>query len=128
MKQSHFLLATAVIAALFGGMTLFLPGKAAETFGLTANVESSIVFRWLGAITLCSAVLNFLVRNDNHSNTLKAVLIFTGAFHALSLIVDLMGISQGVLTLNKLIPGIILHSLIAIGSIFFIMRFKSSSN
>lgn len=128
MKQSHFLLATAVIAALFGGMTLFFPDKAAGTFGLTTNAESSIVFRWLGAITLCSAFLNFLVRNDNNSNTLKAVLIFTGAFHALSLIVDLMGINQGVLTLNKLIPGIILHLLIAMGSIFFIMRFKYSSN
>ncbi len=128
MKQKQFLLATAAIAALFGGMTLFLPDKAAETFGLTANVENSIVFRWLGAITLSSAILNYLVRNDINSNTLKAVLIFTGAFHVLSLIVDLMGISQGVLTISKLIPGIIVHSLITIGSIYFLMKFKSSSN
>ena len=127
MKQNHFFLATAVIATLFGSMTLFLPEKAAETFGLTPHAENAVVLRWLGAISLCSALLNFLVRNDNNSNTLKAVLIFTGAFHALSLMVDIMGISQGVLQLNKLIPGIVIHSLITLGSIFFLMKFKIST-
>jgi len=128
MKQTHFLLVTAIVGTIFGVMTLFFPDKAAETFGLTANGENSIVFGWLGAITLCSAVLFFMVRNDDNSNTLKSVLIFIGAFNALTLIVDIVGISQGVLTINKMIPGIILHSLMTIGSIFFVMRFKSSGN
>ena len=128
MKQTHFLLVTAIVGTVFGLMTLFFPDKAAETFGLTANGENTIVFGWLGAITLCSAVLFFMVRNDNNSNTLKSVLIFIGAFNALTLIVDIVGISQGVLTINKMIPGIILHSLMTIGSIFFLLRFKTSKN
>ena len=128
MKQTHFLLVTAIVGTIFGVMTLFFPDKAAETFGLTANGENSIVFGWLGAITLCSAVLFFMVRNDDNSNTLKSVLIFIGAFNALTLIVDIVGISQGVLTINKMIPGIILHSLMTIGSIFFLLRFKTSKN
>jgi hypothetical protein len=126
MKQSHFLLLTALVGIIFGIMTLFFPDKVAENFGLTPNSEISIVFGWLGAITLCSGVLNFLVRNDNNSHTLKAVLIFTGTFHALSLLVDLSGINHGVLTMNKMMPGMILHSLMAIGSIFFLLKFKSN--
>ncbi|MDH5604778.1 MAG: DUF1129 domain-containing protein [Cyclobacteriaceae bacterium] len=128
MKQAHFLLVTAAIGTVFGVMTLFFPDKAAETFGLTANGENSIVFGWLGAITLCSSVLFFMVRNDKNSNTLKSVIIFIGAFHALTLIVDIVGISQGVLTINKVIPGIILHSLMTIGSIVFVLRFKLSND
>lgn len=128
MKQRQFLIVTAIVGTIFGVMTLFFPDKAAETFGLTANSENSIVFGWLGAITLCSAVLFFMVRNDENSNTLKSVLIFIGAFNALTLIVDIVGISQGVLTINKMIPGIILHSLMTIGSIYFVLKSKSSYN
>jgi hypothetical protein len=117
---------TAIVGTIFGVMTLFFPDKAAETFGLTANGENSIVFGWLGAITLCSAVLFFMVRNDQNSNTLKSVLIFIGAFNALTLIVDIVGIGQGVLSINKMIPGIILHTLMTVGSIYFVLRFKSS--
>lgn len=127
MKQTHFLLVTAIVGTIFGIMTLFFPDKAAETFGLTANSENSIVLGWLGAITLCSAVLFFMVRNDNNSNTLKSVLIFIGAFNSLTLIVDIVGISQGVLIINKMIPGIILHTLMTIGSIYFLIKFRSSS-
>jgi uncharacterized membrane protein HdeD (DUF308 family) len=125
MKQSHFLLVTAIVGTIFGIMTLFFPDKVAENFGLTPNRETSIVFGWLGAITLCSGVLNFMVRNDDNSHTLKAVLIFTGAFHAVSLLVDLFGINHGVLTFDKMLPGIILHSLMTIGSTFYLLKFKS---
>jgi len=44
----------------------------------------------------------------------------------LSLLVDLSGINHGVLTMNKMMPGMILHSLMAIGSIFFLLKFKSN--
>lgn len=126
MKQKHFLIAAAIVGTIFGIMTLFFPDKAAETFGLTSNGENSIVLGWLGAITLCSAVMFFMVRNENNSKALKSILIFIGSFNVLTLIVDIVGISQGVLIINKMIPGIILHSLMTIGSIFFLLRFKSS--
>lgn len=125
MKQSHFLLVTAIVGIIFGIMTLFFPDKVAENFGLSPNSENSIVFGWLGAITLCSGVLNFIVRNDDNSHTLKAVLLFTGTFHALSLLVDLLGVNHGVLMLNKMLPGMILHSLMTIGTVFYLLKFKS---
>lgn len=127
MKQKHFLIVAAIVGTIFGIMTIFFPDEAAETFGLTSNGENSIVLGWLGAITLCSAVMFFMVRNDNNSKTLKSILIFIGSFNVLTLIVDIVGISQGVLTMNKMIPGIILHSLMTIGSIYFLLRFKSST-
>lgn len=128
MKRSTFLLIAAIITTLFGGMMLFLPIKAAESFGLTPNPESSLIFRWLGAIILSSAILNFLVRNHGDTDTLKAVFIFNIALHAITLIVDFVGIGEGILEVSKLVPGLVFHSFICIGSIVYLMRIKPSDN
>jgi hypothetical protein len=128
MNRSTFLLITALIALLFGGMMLLMPEKASETFGMAFNPEIGIVFRWLGVMIVCSGVLNFIVRKDSDNSTLKTVLIFTAAFHGLSLLIDLLGIGQGVLKIENMAPGLIAHSLVAIGSVFYILKFKTAGN
>ena len=128
MNRSIFLLLTAVIALLFGGMMLVAPDKASETFGITFSPEIGIVFRWLGVMIVCSGILNFIVRNDSGTSTLKAVLIFTAAFHALSLLIDFVGIGQGVLKTGNLIPGIVVHSFVAVGSVFYLLKIKTSES
>ena len=70
MKRSLFLIITAIIATLFGGMMLFMPVKAAEGFGMTSTLETALMFRSLGGLILCSGVLNFLVRNEGDSKAL----------------------------------------------------------
>ena len=124
MKKSTFLLIVVIIATLVGGMMTFMPNNAAESFGLTGNLENSVLFRWLGVGILASALLIFLLRKSNDSHTLKAVFIFTLIWHALSLIVDFVGISQGVLVISKLLPGMIAHSFISVGSIIYLMKLK----
>ena len=128
MNRSTFLLITALIALLFGGMMLLMPEKASETFGMAFNPEIGIVFRWLGVMIVCSGILNFIVRKDSDNSTLKTVLIFTAAFHGLSLLIDLLGIGQGVLKIENMAPGLIAHSLVAIGSVFYILKFKTAGN
>lgn len=126
MRRSIFLVLTAIVAFLFGGMMLIAPEKASDTFGLAFNPETGIVFRWLGVMVVCSGILNFIVRNDSDSSTLRAILIFAGAFHALSLLIDFIGIGQGVLKTGNMIPGIIIHTLVAVGSVFYLLKIKTS--
>jgi hypothetical protein len=128
MNRSIFLLLTSVIAFLFGGMMLVSPDKASETFGIAFSPEIGIVFRWLGVMIVCSGILNFIVRKDSGTSTLKAVLIFTAAFHALSLLIDFVGIGQGVLKIGNLIPGIVVHSFVAVGSVFYLLKIKTSES
>ena len=128
MKRSVFLLITAIVTAVFGGMMLFAPGQASATFALTHDPEISIVFRWMGAMILSSAAMNFLVRNDGDSNTLKAVLIFNCVAHALTLVVDFLGVTEWVLEISKLIPGIVVHIFICIGSVIFLLKIKNVTN
>jgi len=126
MSRSVFLLLTAIVALLVGGMMSLAPDKAAETFGMTYSPEIGIVFRWLGVTVISSGVLNFVVRKDSDTSTLKAILIFTGAVHALSLLVDIIGIGQGILSFGKLIPGMVAHSLVTIGCVFYTLKIKIS--
>ena len=125
MKKSTFLLIVAAIATLFGGMMTFFPGNAAESFGLTSNLENSVIFRWLGVGVLSAALFLFLIRKSNDPDTLKAVFIFTLVWHTLSLAVDFVGLGQGVLEVSKLIPGIFAHTFIVVGSLIYLFKLKA---
>ncbi len=124
MKRSLFFIIVAVLGLLFGGMMLVASDKAAEGFGLTSNPVIALLFRILGSAILSSGLLNFLVRNDANSNTLKAVLIFNIVFHGIGMCVDLSGVSSGVLEFGKIVPGLISHLFIGIGSIVYVMRIR----
>ena len=126
MKRSTFLLITAIIALIFGGMMLLVPDKASEGFGLVATPESNLLFRSLGGLILGSGVLNFLVRAHEDSKTLQAVLIFNVVFHAISMANDFLGAYQGILRFDKIIPGQSVHLFIGIGSIIYLMRMKGA--
>jgi hypothetical protein len=128
MKRSLFLIITAIIATLFGGMMLFMPDKAAEGFGMTSTLETALLFRSLGGLILCSGVLNFLVRYEVDSKTLKAILIFNIMFHAISMTNDIIGVSQGILTFDKVIPGQVAHIFIGIGSVIYLLKIKTTNN
>jgi hypothetical protein len=106
-------------------MMLFMPEKAAEGFGMTSTPETALLFRSLGGLVLCSGILNFLVRKEGDSKALKAVLIFNIAFHAMSMSNDFVGVSQGIFTLQKTIPGQIAHLFIGIGSLIYLVKIKS---
>lgn len=126
MSRSFFLLLTAIVALLFGGMMLVAPEKASQNFGMAFNPEIGIVFRWLGVMIVSSGILNYMVRKDSSSSTIKSVLIFTAIFHGLSLLIDFIAIGQGILKIENLIPGVIVHSLIVIGSVFYLLKIQTN--
>ncbi len=128
MKRSTFLIISAILGLLFGGMMLLIPDKAAEGFGIISTPETLMFFRAMGEAILAMGVLGFLVRNDNDSKTLKSIFIFFVIYHALGLTNDFYSVSLGIITLTKVLPGIVTHLFIGIGSIFYLMKIKSSNN
>jgi hypothetical protein len=128
MKRSLFFIITTVVAVLFGGMMLLAPEKAAEGFGMMSSNETALLFRSLGGLILATGVLNFLVRNDADSKTLKAILIFNIVFHALSMLNDFAGVYQDVIGFDKIIGGLIAHLFIGIGSAVYLSKMKGVNN
>ena len=128
MKRSIFFIITAVMAIMFGSMMLLAPTFAAENFGLASTAETSLLFRSLGGVVLPLGILNFLVRNEPNSNTLKAILIVNILSHAITMCNDLYGASNGVLLFSKIGGGIVAHLFIGIGSLIFLLKMKSSNN
>ena len=128
MKRSLFLIITAIISALFGGMMFFLPGMVTEGFGSSPTPFSSFLMREMGLIILCSGVLNFLVRNDSDSMALKAIFIFNIAYHVIMIPIVFIGVSQGVFTIDKSFGGLAAHLFVGIGSLFYLMKIKTSNS
>lgn len=127
MKRSIFFLLASILGLLFGGMMLLVPEKAAEGFGLVASSESALLIRSMGGMITAAAVLNFLVRHHPDSTTLAAVLIFNIVFHAFGLLADLIGLSQGIIMLNKIIGGQVAHLFVGIGSLIYLMKIKNKA-
>ena len=126
MKRSIFLLLTAIIAAIFGCMMLFVPDKAAEGFGLISNPVTTMFFHLLGGMILSAGILNFMVRNDKDSTTLKAILIFNIIFHVLGMGSDILATTSGVIEFSKIIPGYVVHIFVGVGSIIYLVKMKTS--
>jgi hypothetical protein len=122
MKRSVFFIIIAIVGILFGGMLLYAPAMSAENFGWTATPEISLLFRSMGGMILSLGILNFLVRNEPDSYTLKAVLIFNLMSHLIGLIIDMNGIREGVLLFNNIVLGFAVHILISLGCIFYLTR------
>ena len=127
MKRSIFLLITAAFAALFGGMMFFLPATVIEEFGTEPTLFSTFLMREMGLVILCSSVMNFLVRNDSDSNALKAILIFNMVYHLAMIPIVFMGVSQGIFTIYKAIPGLAAHLFIGVGSLIYLRNIKTSA-
>ena len=128
MKRSIFLLIAAIIAALIGVLSLFLPGKMAEGFGMTPSPMITFLIRELGAFSLCAGLLNFLVRKDPDSKTLKAILIFNMVYHFIMMPVNFVGLSESVFVLSQSIPPMIIHLFVGIGSFLYLSKMKTAAN
>lgn len=108
-------------------MMVFVPLKAVEGFGMVPTFEAGLIFRTLGVTILSTGILNFLVRDHPDSPSLKAILIFNVILHGLGMAVDLLGVIQGIIDFPKIIPGLLAHLFIGIGSILFIAKMNRAN-
>jgi hypothetical protein len=124
MRRSLFFLITAILGFLFGAMMLIAPDKAAEGFGWPISPPMELLFRSLGGLIVAAGILNLLVRNSVDSKALRGVFMFNVAFHGISMIIDVLGVSQGILAIDKIIPGQVVHLFIGVGSLIYWSKIK----
>lgn len=124
MKISIFFIISAIGAFAFGCMMFFVPGFAAGMLNITSTPGTLSVLRGMGGLIIGSGAINFLVRNNNNVDTLRAVLWTNIITHAFGLGADVWGISDAALTINKMLPVEITHLFVGIGSLIYLIRLK----
>ena len=125
MKRSVFLLIAAIIPGVFGLVMMVAPEKMLSN-SLTAEITltTRIVTQWVGFGVFSLGLINFLSRNDNGSAALKGVMIGNIVFHFLGLSFDMYDYSIGVMSLSGLITGLIPHSLLIVGFVYYLVNLK----
>ena len=127
MTRNWFFSIAALLALAFGGLMFLSPPFAAQSFDLSRSGGTDALFRILGATLLALAVMNFLVRNHPASETLKAVLWTNVATHGLGMIADLWSAGTGALTWTGVVPGLVVHLFVGVGSLVFIVRMEPAA-
>jgi hypothetical protein len=126
MKRSVFLIITAILGLLFGGMMLFFPVFAATNFGIVSTPQISQMLRSVGGVDLCLGILNLLVYNQPDSKALKAILIVNLLSHLISMVVDGSAACTGVVAFSKIAPGLVAHLFIVVGALIYILKMKDT--
>ena len=127
MKRSIFLIITSILGLFIGVMCLLFPDKMAAGFGMTVTPVIQMLIREAGAFNLSMGYLNFAVRNDSDSKTLKTVLLFNMAYHVLILPANIYGFSQGILSGGQAGTAFGIHLLLALGFLLYTLKMKPSA-
>lgn len=125
MKRSLFFLIVAIISVIFGCQLLFFPSFIIEQNKWTPSLETASLFRLLGSFLFALGVLNFLVRNHQNSDTLKAVLICNILKQFTDIVLDLISWKQGVSSFSDLIPFLVVHLFIGLGSLYYLRKMET---
>ena len=122
MKRSYFFWIATILALAFGLLTFLAPGFAATQFQLAASPETDTTFRILGSVLLGVAVLNFLVRDQPMSETLKAVLWGDVSIHGIGLVGDIWSAAAGDIPWAGIAVGLVAHLIVLIGALYYLSR------
>ena len=126
MKRSTFFTITALIACMFGIGMIVMPVMIAETFGLTSlSTVTDFLLRCMGSMLFSIGVANFLVRKQEDSIALKAVLIMNIVYHLLSAGVDFSANIMAVLPTVKSLPAYAVHLFVGVGSYIYLRTIKT---
>jgi hypothetical protein len=118
MKLNSFLMLATIVAAVFGLAFLVAPAQLVALYGVKLTPATEVIGRIAGSTILAFAVVFWGARNENGTETLKAVMVagFVGnGLDALILLhATVTGLLNGLGWLQVLING-----LLAIGFGFF---------
>jgi uncharacterized membrane protein YwaF len=121
MTRAFFWVA-AVVGGLLGLLMFLAPPYAAQAFGVATSPLAESLFRVLGATLLSLSLLNFLVRDQPQSETLSAVLWTNLAAHVLGAAADIWSTLLGELSWSNILPGLVIHAVIAVWALAIIFR------
>jgi len=122
MKRSYFFWIDTILAGLFGLLMFFAPAAAANAFQVTGSPATATIFRVVGSILLGVSLLNFLVRNQPMSETLRAVLWADFAIHTIGFVGDCWSAIAGDIGWGGIGVGLIAHLIVLLGAAYYLWR------
>lgn len=123
MKRNIFLLIAAIIPGVFGLVMIVAPDKMLSNSLMgEINLMTRVVTQWVGFGVFSLGLINFLSRNDTGSTALNALMIGNVVFHSLGLAFDIYDYSIGIMRLSGLTTGLIPHSLLIIGFVYYLFN------
>jgi hypothetical protein len=125
MKRSHFLLIAAIFPLLFGLVMMLIPYQMlSNSLTNEPTLQTLSVTQWVGFGVFTIGLINFLSRNDTGTTALYSIMIGNIVFHSLGIFFDIYDYSIGIMKLSGLITGLIPHSLLIIGFVYFLLKRK----
>ncbi len=124
MPRNIFLTITAFIACSIGSFALLAPGVLIE-FAKHAEPSASadVMARTVGILLITIGCLNFLVRNDPDSPTMRSILIANIILQLGIMPIDPHAYWIGVFAeKSAFIPNTILHIVMLLGFIFYLRK------
>ena len=96
MKFSTFMVIYAVISAAFGLGFVLMPGQILPMYGVEPNAVLNLVGQFLGAALVLLALLTWLVRNLNASETRRAIILALLVGETIGFVLALIGQLNGI--------------------------------
>ena len=126
MNRSLFLTIVAAIATIIGSICLFTPEMLiVEVKHAIPSSAANVMARTVGILLVSIAILNFLVRNHEDSQTIKAILKANLVLQLGIMPIDPLAYAYGIYaTTSSFLPNTILHILLAAGFTYFILRME----
>ena len=126
MTRKLFLTVVACIAFSIGMFALILPTVLIEHVKYAPpNETANVMARTVGVLLVAFGILNFLVRNDADSPTLRSVFIANIFLQIFIIPIDPIAYLNGTYkTLGSFIPNTTIHILLVCGFAFYLSKMK----
>ena len=127
MKRSAFMVIAAILPVFFGVSMAFNPGQMLDMMAIPTNDSSRAILQWMACPLVAVGVMNFLARNDAGSPALRALMIGNILVHVLGMIVDIAQYQQGIIKMQGVAFGAVVHIVLTAGFAFYYSRLPRSA-
>lgn len=119
MKRKTFLSIVSPVALIIGFVALFYPTILLESKGVISNEPVKVWMSEVGILLISTSIILFLVRKEEDSIALKAILFGNVIIQIGLLSIEILAYQKGVIKeVSGIIPNSILHIILTIGFIY----------
>ncbi len=119
MKRGTFLTISAIVALLFGLGFLIFPQRSVAEFGMEATPAVLSFARAVGSLLVGLGILNWMVRNERMSVSLRAILWANLIIQGIDAVLNILDITSGVVNASAWV-GEAVHVLLALGFLYYL--------
>ena len=122
MNRKIFFIIAGVLPILFGLTMIFNPRQMLDMVAIETNLSTGVVLQWMGCPLISIGVLNFLARNAEDSEALRAIMLANILTHVLGMGVDVYDYGSHFVKISGLVLGAVIHIALGGGFAFFLLR------